>query len=196
MIFYFHTPFTRNLTNNVTDWSTVCRSKTCKVPQVPCELKAEPCKFFSFQKFGLTRVNWVRDNNFCTNKLYRWSKITSFKKYLIMFFCNLPSIIFLPWRSPTCFNTELGKWGRTFKFQPILKKKERKRDVLGITDAFTKRAFPIDVLLTSNTYLLCQLENNCVPDLYPVFLGEQRRRFHGRWQPSRILSVVNKKEKR
>ena len=113
---YTH-PFTRNLTNNVTDWSTVYRSKTCKVPQDPCERKAEPCKFFSVQKLVWTRVNWVTDNNFCTNKLYWWSKITCLK---------LSSIIFLPWRSPTCFNTEQGKWGRTFKFQPILKKKKEK----------------------------------------------------------------------
>ena len=59
-------------------------------------------------------------------------------------------------------------------------KKKRKRYVLRITDTFTKCLFPIEVLLTSNTDLLCQLENNCVPDLYPEFLGEQKRRFHGR----------------
>lgn len=37
--------------------------------------------------------------------------------------CSLPAWSFvLPWTNPTCFKTEPGKCGRTFKFQPSLRK--------------------------------------------------------------------------
>ena len=90
--FYPCNPFTRNLANNVIHWSTRCRSKTCKVLRVPCERRPEPCKFFSVQKFVLPRVNWVTDNNFCTNKLYRWSKITCFKSSQLYSFVTCPQL--------------------------------------------------------------------------------------------------------
>ena len=51
--------FIRNPANFVTDYSTVCCSKTCTVPRVPCKRKVDPCKFLSVQKFVRTRVNGV-----------------------------------------------------------------------------------------------------------------------------------------
>ena len=35
------------------------RSKTRKIPWVPCKRKVDPCKFLSFQKFVPTRANFV-----------------------------------------------------------------------------------------------------------------------------------------
>lgn len=56
-IFYLCDPFTRNRANSVTDCNTVCHSKTCKLPQVPCKREAD--RFLSVQKFVWTRVNGV-----------------------------------------------------------------------------------------------------------------------------------------
>ena len=39
-----------NVGYSVTYFSTVCYSKTCTVPQVPCKRKVDPCKFLSVQK--------------------------------------------------------------------------------------------------------------------------------------------------
>ena len=38
---------------------TLCRSKACKFPRVPCKRKAGPRKFLSVQKLVRTRVNGV-----------------------------------------------------------------------------------------------------------------------------------------
>ena len=50
-IFYLCNQFIRNSANSVTDYSTVCCSKTCRVPLVPSKRKVDPCKFLSVQKF-------------------------------------------------------------------------------------------------------------------------------------------------
>lgn len=40
--------------------------------------------------------------------------------------CSLPAwSLVLPWTNPTCFKTEPGKCGRTFKFQPSLKMEKK-----------------------------------------------------------------------
>ena len=57
--FYLCSPFTRDRANSVTNNSTVCISKTCTVPRVPCKRKAGPCKFLSVQKFkGGPKLLW------------------------------------------------------------------------------------------------------------------------------------------
>ena len=45
--------------NFVTYCSSVCLSKTCTALRVPCERKADLCKFLSVQKFVRTLVNWA-----------------------------------------------------------------------------------------------------------------------------------------
>ena len=76
-IFYLCKPFTRtDRTNFVTDCSTVCGSKTCTVPRVPCKRKANLCKFLSVQKFVRTLVNGAT---------VTLSKINSFDLFLTIY---------------------------------------------------------------------------------------------------------------
>ena len=76
--FYLCSPFTRDRANSVTNNSTVCISKTCTVPRVPCKRKAGPCKFLSVQKFkGGLKLLWrwcsrCPCRRLCFNSLLVW----------------------------------------------------------------------------------------------------------------------------
>ena len=90
-ILYLCYPFTRDRTNSVTDYSTLCISKTCTVLRVPCKRKADPCKFLSVQKFKrgqklLWLWRWDFGSEWCSPFVFGkdWS------------LPSIPSVIILP----------------------------------------------------------------------------------------------------
>ena len=67
---------------------TVCRSKSCTVRRVPCERKADLCKFLSVQIFVRTRVNGVPQSfRVCFSFLCKLSK-----KYIFIHNYGMPNL--------------------------------------------------------------------------------------------------------